>query len=111
MDHQQNQMQTLSQVMETLRKRGIQREFCMNEAGEMRLQHRDKIYLPEDLIIVRVYRFEGESDPDDNAVLYVVEDEEKNLGMIIDTYGVDNSRPDDKFDEFLRKIPVKERDF
>lgn len=111
MDHQQNQMQTLSQVMEILRKRGIQREFCMNETGEMRLQHGDKIYLPEDLTIVRIYRFEGESDPDDNAVLYVAEDKERNMGMIIDTYGADNSRLDDKLDEFLRKIPVRERDF
>lgn len=103
-------MKTLSQVMAVLAKRGIHREFRMNEQGEMKLQDRDKIYLATDLKIIKSYRFEGDSNPDDNAVLYVVMDSERNQGIIIDSYGVDSNYEGDSFDQFMREIPVEEDD-
>lgn len=101
-------MTTLSQVMKTLAERGIHREFRMNESCEMKLDNSEKNYLPTDLTILKTYRFEGDSNPDDNAVLYVLKDIAGNRGMIIDSYGADSNYPGEKFDEFLRDIPVQE---
>lgn len=104
-------MLTLSQVMAKLAKdKGIHREFCMNENSEVRLQDNDHVYQPSELKIVKSYRFEGDSNPSDNAVLYVAQDTSGNKGYFIDSYGADSNYPGDKFDEFLRDIPVEEQD-
>lgn len=103
-------MSTLSQVMQVMTKRGITKEYRMNEACEMRYEDSEKIYKPEDLTIIKSYRFEGDSNPDDSAVLYILKDKEGNLGMIIDSYGAESNYPGDEFDAFLRDIPVHESD-
>ncbi|KMQ69665.1 hypothetical protein ACM39_00975 [Chryseobacterium sp. FH2] len=105
-----DQMTTLSQVMTKLSERGIHREFRMNESCEMKLDNSEQNYQPADLTILKTYRFEGDSNPDDNAVLYVLKDNAGNIGMIIDSYGADSNYPGEKFDEFLRDIPVQESD-
>lgn len=103
-------MLTLSQVMTKLAKeKGIHREFRMNDNNEVKLQDNEAVYQPEDLKIVKSYRFEGDSNPSDNAVLYVAQDTQGNKGMIIDAYGADSNYPE-QFDEFIRQIPVEEQD-
>ena len=103
-------MLTLSQVMGKLAKRGITDEFRMNEDGEMKFNENPENYLPQDLKILKTYRFEGDSNPDDNAVLYVAEAYNGSKGMIIDSYGAESNYPGDKFDNFIRDIPVEETD-
>jgi len=104
-------MSTLSQVMAKLAKeKGIQREFRMDENGKMSLQDTDHTYQPKDLVVLKTYRFEGASDPDDNAILYVIQDQYQNKGIIIDAYGVDSNYSGDTFDTFIRDIPVDEQD-
>lgn len=104
-------MLTLSQVMAKLAKeKGIHREFRMDQNGEVSLQDTDKVYHPTDLKILKSYRFEGDTNPDDSAVLYVLEDMGGNKGYIIDIYGAESNYPGDKFDEFLRDIPVDEQE-
>ncbi|MGS0747839.1 hypothetical protein [Halpernia sp. GG3] len=103
-------MLTLSQVMNKLAQKGIVREFRMNDKGEMRLTNFEKNYEPSDLSIFKTFRFEGDSNPGDNAVLYVAEDNEGNKGMIIDSYGAESNYPGDSWGNFLRDIPVNEND-
>lgn len=103
-----DRMTTLSQVMERLKERGVHREFRMNERCEMKFENSDKNYTPNELTILKTYRFEGDSNPDDNAVLYLVKDTAGNMGMIIDSYGADSNYPGEDFDKFLRDIPVDE---
>ena len=67
-------LKTLSQVINVLRERGITREICMTEDKKFILQETDIAYEPTDLSIVKSYRFEGDSNPEDNAVLYVLQD-------------------------------------
>ena len=105
-----DRMTTLSEVMRTLSERGIQREFRMNEKCEMKFENSEKVYQPAELVILKTYRFEGDSNPDDNAVLYVVKDGAGNRGMIIDSYGADSNYPGEEFDKFLRDIPILESD-
>lgn len=100
-------MLTMSQIMKKLADKGITAEYRMNEDGEMHYADEEKVYEPSDLKILKSYRFEGNSDPADNAVLYVAKSAEGNKGMIIDIYGADSNAPD-SFDEFIRSIPVEE---
>ena len=101
-------LKTLSQVLNILVKRGITKEITMNDQHQMILGKGEKIYLPEDLCIVKSYRFEGDSNPDDNAVLYLLEDKECELSTILDSYGAESNYSGEEFDNFLRKIPILE---
>lgn len=103
-----DKMTTLSQVMAKLAQRGVHREFRMNENCEMKFENSERIYQPADLTIIKTYRFEGPSSPDDNAVLYLVKDSDGNIGMIIDSYGADSNYPGEYFDKFLREIAFDE---
>lgn len=103
-------MLTLSQVMTKLAQKGITNEFIMNENGEMHLRDQEALYQPKDLKILRSYRFEGDSNPDDNAVLYVASDQNGLKGMIIDSYGADSNYDGESFDNFIRDIPIEEDD-
>lgn len=102
-------MLTLSQVMARLAKKGIVKEFRMNENNEMTFQDSDKPVKASEMKILKSYRFEGESNPSDNAVLYVATDGDGNKGMIMDSYGAESNYPE-QFDDFIREIPVEERD-
>jgi hypothetical protein len=81
----------------------------MNEEHQMILGKNEKIYSPEDLVIVKSYRFEGESNPDDNAVLYLIEDRDGELATLLDSYGATSNYSGEEFDNFLRKVPIHER--
>ncbi len=108
--HNIDRMTTLSQVMERLRERGIHREFRMNEDHEMKYEDSEKNYKPDELTILKTYRFEGDSNPDDSAVLYLIEDNTGNKGILIDSYGADSNYSGQEFDTFLREIPINESD-
>jgi len=46
-----------------------------------------KLYKPEDTKIVNFFRFEGQTDPDDDAILYVIETRDGSKGTLVDGYG------------------------
>jgi hypothetical protein len=82
-----NYLTPLSEVMTELRKRGYTEDFnlrsdCVDcRDGSLILQ-------PEDFTIDRFYRFEGESDPADQAILYAISSEKHNLkGILVNGYG------------------------
>ncbi len=101
-------MTTLSHVLEKLRMRRQDNEFNMSAEGFT--TGNGKCYHPEDLVIIKTYRFEGESNPSDNAVLYLIEANDGMIGYSIDAYGVYSNHEDDGYDAFLRKIKVEDRD-
>ena len=100
-------MTTLSGVLEKLRLKKIDNEFKMTPDGFS--AGKGKYYKPEDLRIVRTYRFEGESNPEDNSVIYIIEATDGLIGYSIDAYGA-YSDHDADYDDFLRKIPVDEKE-
>lgn len=104
------EMNTLSQIMEKLRKKGLDNEIKMTDHGKMQGPGENQIYMPEDLTIIKTYRFEGDSDPGDNAVLYLLEDKNGQIGYIMDAYGMYSSQEATGFDDFLKKIPTADRD-
>ncbi len=103
-----NVMTTLSQVLEKLRLRKQDNEFVMSEKGFCTTSN--KCYAASDLTIIKTYRFEGNSDPSDSSILYLIEANDGLIGYSIDAYGAYSNHGNDGYDDFLKKIQVAERD-
>lgn len=80
-------MKTLSQVMATLFARGYIKDFQIKGNG---IACSDGTALStNEFRINKTYRFEGMSDPGDNAILYAITDlNDEPLGLLVDAYGV-----------------------
>ncbi|MEI9935081.1 MAG: hypothetical protein WDM71_09600 [Ferruginibacter sp.] len=101
------EMTTLSTVLEKLRMEKHDNEFRMSTEGFG--INNGKYYQPEDLKIIQTYRFEGDSNPSDSSILYLIEANDGLIGYSIDAYGAYSNHGDDGYDEFLKRIPVQER--
>ena len=104
------EMNTLSQILEKLRLKNLDNEIKMTDHGKMQGAGVNKIYNPEDLTIIKTYRFEGDSDPADSSILYLIEANDGKIGYSLDAYGVYSNHDDDRYDDFIRRIPMEERD-
>ncbi len=102
------EMTTLSGVLEHLRVRRYDNEFIITAAGFD--AGKGKAYLPEQLKIIKTYRFEGDSNPDDNSVLYLIEANDGLIGYSIDAYGAYSNHEDDGYAEFIKHIPVEHKE-
>lgn len=104
-----DEMTTLSTVMEKLRQKKIDNEFRWADGGFH--AGRGKTYSPEDLKIIKTYRFEGESNPSDSSILYVIEANDGLIGYSLDAYGMySNHEDEDGYDNFIRQIPIDNRE-
>ncbi len=102
------EMTTLSYVMEKLRLKRHDNEFIFMPEGFT--IGKGKFYQPEDLKIIKTYRFESDSDPSDASILYVFEANDGLIGYSIDAYGAYSNHEGDGYDDFIRKIKVEDRD-
>ena len=103
------EMATLSHVLEKLRLKKMDNEFRWKEGGFT--AGKGKNYEAEDLTIIKTYRFEGESDPADSSILYIIEAKDGLIGYSMDTYGVYSDHQDEEgYDNFIRKIQISDRD-
>lgn len=100
---QKEHMQTILDALEQLKKQGYTNGFQYTERG-MSSRDTNEIFGPEDLTIERVYRFEGESNPDDMAVLYKIRAASGTLGYFSDAYGAYGSYDAQELAEFLKKV-------
>ena len=99
-------MKSLATCLHTVVKEGYTEDFKMTEQGLESLQKHNN-YGPEQIQIVNFFRFEGQSDPDDNAILYVIETSDGTKGTLIDAYGVYN---DPKVSKFMKDVEtIKKR--
>lgn len=79
-------MKTLSSCLDTMVSKGYTANFKATPEG-LRSLDTDKLYTPEQIDIVNFYRFEGISNPDDNAILYIIETQDGSKGTLVDAYG------------------------
>src|SRR4029079_9244846 len=101
-------MNTLSQILNKFSAKGYDNEFRWTHEGFV---VNDKIYNPEDLTIVKTYRFEGESDPSDTSILYLIKANDGLIGYSLDAYGVYSNHEDEEgYDNFIRNIEVEGHD-
>lgn len=103
----QHVMTTLTSVMEKLRRKGYDTEFRWTSEGFT--AGKGITYQPEELEIIRVYRFEENTDPGDMCIIYLIRVNESGLiGYSLDAYGVYSNHDDEEgYDNFIRMIPEK----
>jgi hypothetical protein len=85
-NNSQNFMATLTDSLNKAIKDGYVDNFRMTRYGLFSdIKH--KTYYPADVKIVDFCRFEGESDPSDNEIMYVIETNDGDKGTLIDAFG------------------------
>jgi hypothetical protein len=78
-------MTTLSECMRSWQAEGYTQNFTATERG-LELVSAGKFYIPSEVKIINFYRFEGESDPADNVILYVIETQDGAKGLLVDSH-------------------------
>ncbi|MDQ6756835.1 MAG: phosphoribosylpyrophosphate synthetase [Bacteroidota bacterium] len=83
-----NNYDTVTEAVKGLKERGYTIDF--NIAADKLICFENKVCLqPEDFEIVEVHRFEGDSNPDDEDVVYAVESKDgKTKGIITSAFGL-----------------------
>lgn len=76
----------LVDALEDLKVRGYSNDFNLKPYCLECLSMNLRLY-PEDFEIVEIYRFEGDSTPDDNSILYAIESKNQIKGVLVDAYG------------------------
>lgn len=98
------EMSTLSEVINVLVSRGYTVDF--NLKGMVKADEGSDIQkYPENFLIDGFYRFEGQSDPEDEAIVYAISSiDRKNMGILVNGYGVSSQ----KFgEELIKKLKTR----
>ena len=83
-----NTMTTLSEVTTLLKERGYNFDLTLKENYLECSGNFFKIF-PGDFIVDKHYRFEGPSDPGDEAIVYAISSPKYNLkGVLVNGYGI-----------------------
>ncbi len=100
-------MTPLSVVLNQLSEKGYGKELKITKQGA-HLDDSDKLYKPSQLTIIKVYRFEGESDPGDMSVIYVLVTDDDDKGYTMDAYGPYSDQDNPYYDEFIKEVKIDE---
>ena len=76
---------TVSEAVNGLKKRGFSLDFNLEE--NCLVCNNSKLNV-DDFEIVEVHRFEGNSDPADEAVVYAIESKAGMKGVLVNGYGI-----------------------
>ena len=92
---------TLSETLALLKKEGYTEDF--NLKGNFLAGQRSAIQLaPDEFVVDQYFRFEGPTDPADEAVLYAISSAHFNLkGTLVNGYGTSS---DEAADDLIRAI-------
>ena len=85
MVHPQFFYETVSAAIKTLREHGFVADF--NLAENVLISEPDK-FLPDEFDVVEVYRYEGDTDPADEATVYGIVSKTGKKGILVTGYGV-----------------------
>ena len=94
---------TVTEAVNDLKRRGYTIDF--NLQHDRIVCHDMPISLrPDEFEIVEVHRFEGNSDPADEAVVYAIESKHGQKGILVDAFG---TYADNVSSEMVEKLNVK----
>jgi hypothetical protein len=79
-------MDSLVIVLAELEKQGFTSQFEIHQKSLISLKTNNH-YSADQLKITHFYRFEGESNPEDSAIMYAIETFDKEKGTLVDGYG------------------------
>lgn len=98
-------MDTISTVLNTLKLKKQDNEFVIDETGQ--LSFNGRTYNQDDIKIIKTYRFEGESDPADAAIIYLIMAYDGVIGYSLDAYGVYTNHGDDGYADLIQHTAIK----
>lgn len=93
-------MPTLTEKINKALQQGFTENFKVTSEG-LTDEMGGKYYSPADVHIPNFHRFEGYSDPEDNAILYWIETFDGRKGILVDAYG---AYADLKVNKFIRDV-------
>lgn len=93
---------TLSEAINESQKKGYDIDFNLAE-NLLESKELKQKWRPEELTVVKFYRFEGESNPADNSILYLIETKDGKRGTLVDSYGAQRSTISS---EMIRKLKM-----
>ncbi len=97
-----NQYDTVSQAVDDLKIRGYDIDFNLVTDGIECRQMPVPLKVPE-FEITEVYRFEGDSDPADEAVVYAIESKHGLKGVLVNGYGASSNALSD---DMVKKLAI-----
>lgn len=77
---------TLVEALQSLKAEGYQYDFNLISNG-LHCKELDLMVGADDFNVEEIHRFEGDSDPADNSILYVLSTSKGVKGTMIDAYG------------------------
>jgi hypothetical protein len=93
-------MPTLSEKINVALQQGYTENFKIGARG-LTDEMGDKYYAASEIHIPNFHRFEGYSDPQDNAILYWIETSDGRKGILVDAYG---AYADVKVTNFIHEV-------
>ena len=94
---------TVTQAVQGLKQRGYSIDF--NIEDNCIVCHQTPLKLkPDEFEITEVHRYEGNSDPGDEAVVYAIESKHGQKGILVNGFGVST---DPTSDEIISKLNVR----
>ena len=94
-------MNTVSQVMNKLKVEGYEVDFNLKKKHLECSGNDLKIY-PGEFKVDQIYRFEGTSDPGDEAIVYAITSDKHNIkGILVNAYGVYSEELTDEMEKAL----------
>src|SRR5215204_5694670 len=99
------EMNSLSTCVNKLVTDGYTINFKVDEQGLVSTEE-GKHYKPDEVHIKNFFRFEGDSDPADNSILYAIELDNGFKGTLIDAYGSYN---DPLIGKFIKQVEDMEK--
>ena len=82
---------TLRDAVDTLTKEGYKDDFKAEDES-IRAIYSKKSYSPDDLKIIEVCRFEGESNPSDSTEVFAIEANDGTKGTLVMSYSAAHSQ-------------------
>lgn len=96
---------TLSQAINKLKlEEGYEHDFNLLEE-QIEIKAKNETFGVEEFEVDKVLRFEGMSNPDDNAILYAITTTNKRKGVLVDAYGMYSGQVSQ---EMLDKLDLKD---
>ncbi|RDV16803.1 hypothetical protein DXT99_03215 [Pontibacter diazotrophicus] len=95
------ELTSLVSVLAQVKKEGYKLDFRVTEDGMLSTMDSKQQFRPDEVRIVNFYRFEGESNPDDMSILYVVDTTSGAKGTISDAYGLYS---DELIENFMKQV-------
>ena len=83
-------MDTLSETMNALKNKGYTTDFNFKKECLVCTEEGKEVFIhPSEFKIEGIFRFEGESNPDDSSILYAIKSDKHNIKVVlVNAYGV-----------------------